>query len=290
MKLKDFRIRDPFILPVPSLGKYYLYASYHSGEERGFMAYESTDLMEWSEPFPVFVNDGGFWATDDYWAPEVHYYRGSYYLFGSFSAKGCPRNSQILVSDSPKGPFRVHSAPLGPKDWFVLDATLYIEDGVPYTLFSHEWVQVGNGEICAARLSDDLTHTVGEPTVLFRAKDSGWSRSPVWNTGEREIFITDAPFVADLDGQKVILWSSWSDQTSASYAVGVAYPKAGVLGGVYTHEQVALPQKDCGHAMTFYDLNGQPRICFHEHNSEEGNERAVIYRIGTENGKVIVYA
>lgn len=36
---------------------------------RGFCAYKSKDLENWSEPFVVF-DASGFWAKDDYWAPK----------------------------------------------------------------------------------------------------------------------------------------------------------------------------------------------------------------------------
>lgn len=290
MKLGDINIRDPFILAHKQTGKYYMYASSPSPLKRGFCAYVSEDLENWSEPAPVFEAGDDFWATDDFWAPEVHEYQGRYYLFGTFSAKNRVRTSQILVADGPMGPFRVHSKPLAPDSWYALDATLYVDNGVPYAVFSHEWLQTDDGEMCCVRLSDDLTEPIGDVKVLFTAGGSGWAKCPVWNKGARPIYVVDAPFVCRIDGVEFMLWSSWASEAENGYAVGAVYPEhGGMLGGHYRHEPLELPEKDSGHAMVFRDFNGDYRIAYHENNSRPGCERAAVYYVGTENGEVKVY-
>ena len=170
------------------------------------------------------------------------------------------------------------------------DATLYVKDGAPHAVFSHEWVQTGDGEMCSVRLSDDLKAPVGKPKVLFSASGSGWSKSPEWNDRSAPIYVVDAPFIYSIDGVEFMLWSSWSDAKASAYSVGVAYPAAGkgILDGEYEHCLLKLPHEDSGHAMVFKDFEGRYRICYHENNSVVGRERAVCYRIGVENGKVVV--
>src|SRR6476620_1155990 len=70
---------DPFVLKY--LGRYYAYAPGHAPDGRIFEAITSTDLVNWEtlggamdpletgEPF--------------YWAPEVTYYNGKFYLYYS---------------------------------------------------------------------------------------------------------------------------------------------------------------------------------------------------------------
>ena len=142
----------------------------------GFDCYISADLQTWEGPFPVFRPPAGFWADRNFWAPEVHAYHGRYFLFASFKAKGICRGTQILVADSPRGPFHpVSAGPVTPPDWECLDGTLFVAaDGNPWMVFCHEWVQVGDGEICALPLSEDLASAVGEPIVLFRASQAPW--------------------------------------------------------------------------------------------------------------------
>ena len=73
MKAHDINIRDPFILLDG--GKYYMYGTRGAtawSEADGFDVFVSADLENWEGPFVCFHNDGSFWATRDYWAPEVH--------------------------------------------------------------------------------------------------------------------------------------------------------------------------------------------------------------------------
>ncbi len=85
MKTEDIQIRDPFILPVPEEGLYYLFGTtskrpfaIEPDAWDGFDGYRSRDLQEWEGPFPAFRPAPGFWATTQFWAPEVHRYQGRY--------------------------------------------------------------------------------------------------------------------------------------------------------------------------------------------------------------------
>lgn len=290
MKLSDINIRDPYVVADSRTKKYYMYASSPSFLPKGFCVYVSENLLDWSDPVSVFEASEDFWATEDFWAPEVHPYRGKYYLFGTFSSQKRVRTSQILEAESLMGPFKVHSKPLAPHNWYALDATLYIKGGKPFALFSHEWLQTYDGEMCCVQLSDDLTEPIGETNVLFKASESGWAKTPVWSKHREKVFIVDAPFVFNIDGVEFMLWSSWSREAENGYSVGVAYPADGdVLSGRYRHELLELPKKDSGHAMVFKDFEGNFRIAYHENNCHGGNERAAIYYVKIENGEVRVY-
>ena len=90
MKKDNIRIRDPFVLADPHSNCYYLYGTTDLGTDpnrspESFSVYRSADLETFEGPFPVFEGRN-FWGTIDYWAAEVHFYRGKYYLFGSFKA------------------------------------------------------------------------------------------------------------------------------------------------------------------------------------------------------------
>ena len=144
MKRNEIHIRDPFVLTED--GVYYLYGT--RGTESwgdhatGLDVYVSRDLESWEGPYVAFMPPEGFWADQNFWAPEVHKYRGGYYMFVSFkNAEKC-RGTQILRADSPMGPFVVHSdGPVTPPDWEALDGTLYVDEtGAPYLIFCHEWV------------------------------------------------------------------------------------------------------------------------------------------------------
>lgn len=117
--VRDVHISDPFILADPKSRCYYTYVQFADTErfpdvetdkEHGvFYVLESKDLIHWSKP-QICFRQNNFWADKDYWAPEVHIWKGRYYLFSSFRADGHYRKCQCLVSDSPKGPFEPHSS------------------------------------------------------------------------------------------------------------------------------------------------------------------------------------
>src|SRR5690554_4562248 len=110
---EDIQIRDPFVLPMKSEGQYYLFGSTDKdiwkSKATGFDVYRSRDLEAWEGPYPAFRPPAGFWSDRNYWAPEVHEYRGRYYMFATFKAEGVCRGTQILVADRPEGPYQPHS-------------------------------------------------------------------------------------------------------------------------------------------------------------------------------------
>ena len=80
----------------------------------------------------------------------------------------------MLVADSPLGPFKpFRNRSTLPTDVMTPDGTLWVEDGVPYMVYAHEWVQITDGRVEMIRLKDDLSETVGEPARLFELEDAG---------------------------------------------------------------------------------------------------------------------
>lgn len=274
MKLSEIHIRDPFILTYDN--KYYMYGApgKHAWDgQAGFLCYTSDDLENWSEPIQCFTPPKDFWADTNFWAPEVHFYKGRFYMFASFYRKDETRMraTQILASDSPEGPFEVWSEePVTPKDWMCLDGTLYVENDVPYMIFCHEWLQTVDGEMCVIELSSDLKLAVSKPRILFKASESGWA---IRNNGDG--YVTDGPFLHRInDGKLIMIWSSFSEN---GYAEAVAYSDNGSINGNWKHCEKMLSSQNGGHGMIFNDLNGKMRFTMHFPNSPFGAERAKIF-------------
>ena len=85
-------------------------------------------LENWEGPFEVFHRPEGFWADKNYWAPEVHFYEGTFYMFATFNSEAIERKgTMILKADNPLGPFVLHSeGKITPDEWNCLDGTLYV--------------------------------------------------------------------------------------------------------------------------------------------------------------------
>lgn len=277
MKLSDINIRDPFILPYNE--KYYLYGTraINTWERRplstlGFDVYVSDDMENWSEPKEIFSYFEGFWGDAQYWAPEVHLYNGKFYLFASFIGEGHYRGTAILECDTPDGKFKEHSdKAVTPKDWQCLDGTLYVENGKPYIVFCHEWVQVKNGEVCALELSGDLKRAVGEPVCLWTAADASWKHDYDGNGS----YITDGPFLLKKGDKLISIWSSFY---KGEYCEAVSRSDNGLISGKWSVDDKLIFEKNGGHGMIFTDFDGTAYFVFHSPN-ETPLERPVIQKI-----------
>lgn len=272
LKREEIRIRDPFILTDKENGCYYMYGTTALGvgtlaAKNTFSVYKTYDLENFEEPKIIFDGSAiGFWADRDFWAPEVHKYNGRYYLFGSFKADGKCRATEILVCDTPDGKFvPVSDRPATPDGWECLDGTFFVEDGIPYIIFSHEWCQVKDGEIWAMPLTDDLTAPAGEPILLFKASDNeNVSELGGVDPGN---YVTDGPFVYREDGRLKMIWSSFY---KGRYLVLEAESESLLSGWRHGKSKYDF---DGGHAMIFYTLEGKRMISLHAPNSAN-DERA----------------
>ena len=265
LKRQEIRIRDPFILTDKKNGCYYMYGTtaLDAGTlaaKNTFSVYKTYDLENFDEPKVIFNgSDINFWADRDFWAPEVHFYNGKYYLFGSCKANGKCRATQIFVCDTPDGTFKpLTDKPITPDGWECLDGTFFVENGVPYTVFSHEWIQVKNGEIWAMPLTDDLTAPAGEPKLLFKASDNP-DVSELGGVAPGN-YVTDGPFLWNEDGKVKMIWSSFY---KGRYLVLEA--EADSLLGEWRHGGSRF-DFDGGHAMIFTTLEGKRMISLHKPN------------------------
>lgn len=288
--LSEVRIRDACILPDAASQTYYLCTSVRPSDGRtrpGVGVYTSQDLVEWRGPHIAFEIPDDFWGQEGIWAPELHAYGGRYYLFLTINTNDpldtaeqpsslplVKRGSQVLVGESPLGPFRPfrNRAHL-PAEWMTLDGTLWVEDGVPYMVYCHEWVQLKDGTIEVVRLTDDLSATVGESTVLCRGSDAPWG------TGSRAYpgtYVTDGPYLyRTRTGTLVMIWSSF---IRGAYATGVAVSETGRVHGPWRQEPEPLFADDGGHAMIFRRFDGGLMLVLHQPN-QPPNERARLFEL-----------
>lgn len=272
IKRENLQVRDPFVLAYE--GKYYMYGTCLSQGE-GYGCVVSEDLENWSEKIQIFSPDENFDGYADFWAPECHYYKGAFYLFATYRSRVSEkRGTAIFKSDSPTGPFvQISDGHVTPKNTDCIDGTLYIdEDGQPWMVFVNEWTSSpdGMGEMSVAKLSDDLTHFVSEPKMIFR------SNKHIWTNGG----VTDGPFVYKTSkGKLIMLWSNHA--RSGGYAVGMAVSDNGKIDGNWLHHPKAFYKKtkkqlNGGHPMIFETFEGQLMMSIHSPNeySEELFETA----------------
>jgi Beta-xylosidase len=289
IRTEDLYIRDPFVVVDQAKGLYYMYRS--SGGSAfdsygkvigGVEVFKSKDLENWEGPQRVLTVPEDNWITGRIWAPEVHRYKGKYYIFATLNtdltwkrhAEGMPpfsfRGTQVFWSKSPEGPFKSFDIlPHTPIDQMCLDGTLWVEDGQPYMVYCHEWVETTDGEMVVRRLKKDLSAPDGEPVRLFCASAAPWGTA-------KDSFVTDGPFLyRTKTGRLLMIWSSFGEH---GYAVGIAESTSGKVIGPWKQQEKPLFSRDGGHAMIFRALDGRLMLSLHSPNGG-GLERAHFYEI-----------
>ena len=280
----DINIRDPFVLVHD--GQYYLYGTRGAtcwGKASGFDVYVGRDLEHWDGPHVCFENDGTFWADRNYWAPEVHAWQGAFYMFASFKNETRRRGTAILRAETPMGPFVPWSdGPVTPAEWECLDGTFHVDrQGRPYMVFCHEWVQAGDGTVCAVPLTGDLRAPAGGVNVLFHASETSWCRLMKHSSG-MEGYVTDGPFLwRTSDGALTLLWASFSE---GGYTEAQAVSESGEIDGPWRQVE-PLFWRDGGHGMVFRGLDGRLLLTLHSPN-EHLMERAHFYPIEEKDGRL----
>ncbi len=278
IKREDIQIRDPFILLED--GTYYLYGTTDKdpwGGRGGFDVYKSSDLENWEGPTAIFRPNNDFWGSRSFWAPECFKYDGAYYLFATITDSNGMRGTTILKSDAPDGTFIEHAkGKVTPPEWMALDGTLFVDEAnQPWIVFCHEWVQIGDGAICAMPLSKDLKSAAGQPTTLFSASSAAWSQS-FHNEHVGESRVTDGPFFyRNKKGELLMIWSSTGKE---GYTMGIARSANGQVLGPWEQVETPLFKKDGGHGMIFNSIEGTPMVSLH-HPNNTPNERPHFFEI-----------
>jgi hypothetical protein len=289
MQFSEFYLHDPFILAHQATRTYYLYNGAGprqlGGQRAGVVAYKSKDLLHWDGPYTVFEVPDGLWADpgEGVWAPEVHLYRGKYYLLATLhnsrkplkfsdedslpvyngkKAKPHMRGTQIFVADTPDGPFvPLGNSPAPPSDFMTLDGTLFVEDAVPYMVYAHEWIQVLDGTMEAVPLKADLSAQAGEPFLLFKASEAPWVGDQGKKSDKLPTYVTDGPCLyRTKSGKLLMLWSSYRD---GLYVETLAYSTTAKLRGPWKQGEV-LVGNDSGHGMLFESFDGNLMLVLHQ--------------------------
>jgi hypothetical protein len=271
LTLEQVKTDAPYVLADQPSRTYYLYAAALTNEHRwGVVAYTSRDLTEWQNPRVVFTVPDGLWARpeDGLWAPEVHVYLGRYYLFVTLTNSStiveqppqswrtvARRGVHVFVATSPTGPFTpVGPAAATPEDFATSGGTLFVEGGVPYLVFAHDWQQTIDGAIEAVRLSPDLAARVGDPFRLFRASDAPWLADQFIASKTPRHYPAEGPFLhRTRAGTLLLIWSSTKDGLAA---VAVAASASGTLRGPW-RQATPLLTDDTGHAMILRTFDGR---------------------------------
>ena len=294
--LDSIRLSDPCILADKNTAAYYMTGT-------GGLLWKSKDLRKWTGPYQVTKIDSNSWMGPNpmIWAAELHYYNGKYYYFATFTNRNVKidtvkgnvierRACHVLVSDNPAGPYvPMKDSIYLPPDKPTLDGTFWVDkDGKPYMVYCYEWLQNWNGTIEKIELKPDLSGTIGEGKVLFRASDSPWSKERDENGNIVPNKVTDGPWLfLTQTGKLGMLWSSW---VFSDYTQGVAYSESGTLDGPWMQERKPITPPNYGHGMLFRTFKGKLLMSVHSHKKVNGRTIRIphLFEVDDSGNKIIL--
>lgn len=196
-------VHDPVMIRQDST--YYVFAT-----GKGIRVWSSTDQVHWKAEKPVF-DAAPAWTTqtnpatrpNDFWAPDISYHNGRYYLFYSSSvfgknssAIGLATNTTLRSSDPA---YRwidqglvIQSVP-GRDNWNAIDPNLLVDStGKAWLTFGSFWEGIK-----LVRLRDDLTGPANPPEWYTLA---GRPRTDTTGGKEAGNGAIEAPFVFRRNG------------------------------------------------------------------------------------------
>jgi len=176
----DVPMHDPVM--IRQNGTTYIFAT-----GKGIAVWSSTDLARWRREAPVFAEPPAWTVAavptfrGFFWAPDISFHDGQYYLYYAVSAFG-KNTSAIGVAtnvtlDSRAPDFKwvdhgevIRSVP-GRTNWNAIDPNLVTDEaGTPWLDFGSFW-----GGIKLVQLTPDRLHVAGPidalPTIACRMKD-----------------------------------------------------------------------------------------------------------------------
>ena len=240
---------DPFVLRHE--GEYFAYGTAETlerdgrGGVRAFKILRSRNLVDWMEAgaaleLPPDVFDHAFWA------PEVAFHHGTFYLYYSSAPPGRDELHRLRVatSTSPTGPFIEAGLVLPEAEGFCIDAHPFRDprDGAWYLFFARDYFEERTGTgLAVVPLAPDLRRAAAPPTPILRA-NADWqiyerNRThygrtwTAWHTVE-------GPCVVAHDDRYYCFYSGGNWQT---HAYGVSYAVADHPLGPWQHADGAEP-------------------------------------------------
>lgn len=286
------QIGDPYVLR--DRGKYYLYAT---SSPYGFKVWESPDLAAWQERGLALDarEEGNQWGVGDFWAPEVTYYLGNYYMIYSARDRDGSLKLALATATHPLGPFRNRKAPLFDRGKSFIDGHFFFDDdGKIYLYYVQDCSEnIIDGkhisQIFVQEVSADLLTLLGEPVLAVEPSQpwEGIDRDWQWNEG---------PFVLKDRGVYYLMYSA-NCYASSDYAIGYAVadspfgPWQKADGNPLLTKDLAAGFSGPGHNCVTRSPDGSLLLVYHTHTNPEkpsGDRKVNIDRLVIENGQLKV--
>ncbi len=298
---QNISVHDPVMIRQD--GTYYVFCT-----GNGISMFSSPDMVNWKQEKPVFAA-APEWVIKELprfrnsmWAPDISFYKGSYYLFYSVSAFG--RNTsciglamnKTLHTDSPDYKWIdmgcvIQSIP-GRDNWNAIDPNLIVDDsGIPWLDFGSFW-----GGIKLVKLKDDLTGIFTTPqewyTVASRLREPFTDDR---NAGSAQI---EAPFIFKRENfyYLFVSWDKCCSGIKSTYKVAVGR-SVKVTGPYFSKDSVDMAkgggtivvQGDANYPGVGHEavvsFDGTDFLVYHGYDAKDnGRSKLIIKKLRWESG------
>ena len=272
------------------------------GEPGVFLVLRSDDLVNWTpvgSALAALHPDYG----DAYWAPEVAFDGGRFYLYYSVGRGDKGHHIRVAASDRPEGTYRVMGVRVTDpfRVPFAIDASPFQDDdGQWYLFYARDFLDDEGGARPGTAVVMDrlvgMTRLAGEERVVVRARHD-WQRfvaDRVMYGGVYDWHTIEGPCVLKRNGRYYCLFSAgrWENET-----YGVDFAVAGQVTGPYmsdSNESGARVLRTApgkllgpGHNSVTTGPDGQDHIVYHAWDAQMVARRMFISPLEwTENGPV----
>lgn len=225
-----------------------------------FPIFNSKDMNNWKITGSVFKQKPS-WSVGNFWAPEISYHKGKYYVYYTARKKDGPLCVAVAVSDKADSNYKDYGPLVCEQDGSI--------DGMPVTDNNGDryltWKEDGNSQNLATpiwiqKLSNEGTKLVGVKKELFRNKPDSWEGN-----------LVEAPFIKKHNNMFYMFYSANACcGTECNYAMGVARSK-NLLGPWEKNPANPILKSNniwkCpGHGSIATDKNGKDFMLYHAYN------------------------
>lgn len=263
---KAIEMGDPFVYEHE--GMYYMTGTTGLSDGQGFAYYSSPDLITWTYRGVLYRKPQNHKGTDAFWAPEVKYYKGKFYMtYSCYMPESELAETCLAVSETPNGPFEDLYTPWVDFGYSVIDGHIFVDDdSAVYLYFSRNdsGDGIGIGTNYVVKLKEDLSGVDGEPTLVSEASQE-WEKVN-WDKNR----CNEGPSVFKENDLYYMTYSA-NDTGFEDYGVGVATAEH-PLGPWTKYEDNPLMTTDLtngisspGHNSIVTAPDGNRYIIYHRH-------------------------
>lgn len=274
---------------------------------RGVNVLSSKDMKNWEREEPAFTETPK-WITavfpsfrGSYWAPDISYHNGQYYLYYAVSSHakntsyiGVATNKTLNSKDKnykwvDQGP--VLCSHPGVDDWNAIDANLIVSDEkIPYLVFGSHW-----DGLRMVRLTDDLLSVYPEEKPFKVASQENRVPAPTGyippiDPGDNTI---EAPFIYKKGNYYYLFISTGHCCQGANSTYKVAYGRSEKVTGPYFDREgtdlrigggtILVDNHDDFHGVGHNGIghiDGKDFIVYHGYDArDEGRSKLLIYEL-----------